>query len=66
VGRKCLCNALMANVGFPQLRKDGYEENVALTLGQDLEGPRRLIDMHPGGWTAREAITWLTSMLPAS
>lgn len=66
VGRKCLCNALMANVGFPQLRKDGYEENVALTLGQDLEGPRRLIDLHPGGWTAREAITWLTSMLPAS
>lgn len=63
VGRKCLCNALMANVGLGQHRKDGYDELAAVTLGQDLDGARRLVDRHPGGWTAAEAVDWL--MAPA-
>ena len=36
VGRRCLCNALMANVGLPQLRKDGSLEPHLLTSGDDL------------------------------
>ena len=59
VGRKCLCNALMANVGLGQLRRGGYEEEPAVTLGQDLEGARVLVGMHPQGWTARQAVAWL-------
>lgn len=39
-GRKCLCNALFANIGMPQRRKDGTAEQPALTLGQDLLAPR--------------------------
>ncbi|HET7399441.1 MAG TPA: nitronate monooxygenase [Intrasporangium sp.] len=62
-GRKCLCNALMANVGLGQHRKDGYDEPVAVTLGQDLTGPRRLLAEHPSGWTAGEAVDWLLSAL---
>jgi NAD(P)H-dependent flavin oxidoreductase YrpB (nitropropane dioxygenase family) len=58
-GRICLCNCLMANVGLGQLRGDGYTEIGALTLGQDLEGARRLLADNPAGWTAREAIDWL-------
>lgn len=58
-GRKCLCNALMANVGLGQLRRDGYVEEPAVTLGQDLDGARRLLQHYPQGWTAREAIDWL-------
>ena len=60
-GRKCLCNALMANIGLGQVRRSGYVEEAAVTLGQDLVGARRLIDRHPGGWTAREAVDWLVS-----
>lgn len=37
VGRKCLCNALMANIGLGQRRKDGYVEPPMLTAGDDLE-----------------------------
>ncbi|MCC6496557.1 MAG: nitronate monooxygenase [Propionibacteriaceae bacterium] len=58
-GRKCLCNALMANVGHGQVRRDGYVEGAAVTLGQDLDGARELMGRHPGGWTAGQAIDWL-------
>ncbi|MFT3859829.1 nitronate monooxygenase [Micropruina sp.] len=58
-GRKCLCNALMANIGLGQVRRDGYVEQPAVTLGQDLEGARALLRLYPGGWTARQAIDWL-------
>ena len=61
VGRKCLCNALVANVGMGQHRRTGYEELAAVTLGQDLEGVHRLQAAHPGGWTADQTLDWLLS-----
>ncbi len=36
-GRKCLCNALMADVGLGQARKRGAEELPLVTSGDDLE-----------------------------
>ncbi|MGB7212622.1 MAG: nitronate monooxygenase [Gemmatimonadales bacterium] len=36
VGRRCLCNALMANIGLPQLRDEGAVEPPLLTSGDDL------------------------------
>ena len=36
VGRKCLCNALMADVGLPQARAGGELERPILTSGDDL------------------------------
>ncbi|WP_206662181.1 nitronate monooxygenase [Propioniciclava sinopodophylli] len=59
VGRKCLCNALFANIGMPQRRKDGYVEDPAITLGSDLTGARGLLAEHPAGWTGTEAVTYL-------
>lgn len=35
VGRKCLCNGLIANVGMPQLLSDGTYEKCLITLGDD-------------------------------
>lgn len=65
-GRICLCNALMANIGLGQRRRDGYVEEPAVTLGQDLSGARRLSAIHPGGWTAVQAIDWLLAETPAA
>ena len=59
IGRKCLCNGLMANIGIGQERKDGYHELPAVTLGQDLDGPAALLELHPQGWTATQAVEWL-------
>ena len=36
VGRKCLCNTLMANIGHAQTRKDGSDEPALITVGDDL------------------------------
>jgi nitronate monooxygenase len=38
VGRQCLCNALMANIGLGQLRAEGRVEPPILTAGDDLKG----------------------------
>lgn len=59
VGRKCLCNALFANIGMPQIRKDGYVEEAAITLGQDFEGAERLLREYPAGYDGRQAVSWL-------
>jgi NAD(P)H-dependent flavin oxidoreductase YrpB (nitropropane dioxygenase family) len=36
-GRRCLCNALMANVGHAQVRDDGRVESSLITSGDDLK-----------------------------
>jgi nitronate monooxygenase len=36
VGRKCLCNALVANIGHPQVRGGKYVERGLVTSGDDL------------------------------
>jgi NAD(P)H-dependent flavin oxidoreductase YrpB (nitropropane dioxygenase family) len=44
-GRRCLCNGLVACVGLGQVRDDdshGLEEPAIVTLGNDLDGIRRL------------------------
>ena len=65
VGRKCLCNGLMANIGLGQTRKDGYSEDRIVTLGQDVVGATTLLAEHPEGYTARRAVDWLASQVPA-
>lgn len=37
VGRKCLCNGLMTNVGLGQIRDTGYEEPALITAGDGME-----------------------------
>ena len=57
--RKCLCNALMSNIGLGQTRADGYAEPPLITLGADLSGARKLLESHPEGWNATEAVQYL-------
>lgn len=58
VGRKCLCNALMANIGHPQVRKDGRKELPLLTSGDEL---RQLGEFLNGrtSYTAKDVIDYL-------
>jgi NAD(P)H-dependent flavin oxidoreductase YrpB (nitropropane dioxygenase family) len=67
VGAACLCNALTADIGLGQERKDGYVEQPLLTLGSDLDGARALDAelarqgaVEPG-WSAERAVRWLLS-----
>jgi len=49
VGKKCLCNALMANIGHPQVRNGKYTEQALITSGNDLTGIARFLP--PGSST---------------
>lgn len=62
-GRVCLCNALVASAGLPQVRKDGSEEQPIVTLGDDLDGARVLLAESPEGYDAVQAVDWLRSAL---
>jgi NAD(P)H-dependent flavin oxidoreductase YrpB (nitropropane dioxygenase family) len=66
VGRQCLCNGLMANIGLEQHRLDGYVEPPLLTLGSDVESARLLSDRYPVGWGAADVISWLLSRVSAA
>jgi NAD(P)H-dependent flavin oxidoreductase YrpB (nitropropane dioxygenase family) len=60
VGRRCLCNALLATAGLPQQRPDGYTEPPIVTAGTDFTGVRHLLST--GGastYTARDAVAYL-------
>jgi NAD(P)H-dependent flavin oxidoreductase YrpB (nitropropane dioxygenase family) len=66
VGRQCLCNGLMANIGLGQHRLDGYVEPPILTLGSDVDSARLLRAKHPNGWGAADVLSWLLSQVPAA
>ena len=48
VGRKCLCNALVANIGQPQIRNGKYLEQGLVTAGDDLAGTKRFLTHQDG------------------
>lgn len=58
-GRKCLCNALMANIGLGQVRDDGASEPPIVTTGDDLESIRRFMPEGSTSYTAADVIAGL-------
>jgi len=66
-GRKCLCNALMANIGHPQTRNGKYVENGMVTSGNDLSGIARFLPPGARTYTARDVVANLMSgVLPVA
>ncbi len=63
-GRKCLCNALMANIGMPQVRPKGYEELPLFTCGDDLVELGRFLPADGGlDYTAEDVIRYISQGL---
>lgn len=62
LGKKCLCNALLANIGMPQVRVSGYEELPLVTLGSDLTGELALVEQFGQGWSAAQAVEYLLNI----
>lgn len=61
VGRKCLCNALMANVGHAQVRKDGRVEPPLVTVGDDLNSVAQFLAPGRDSYSAAEVVEALLS-----
>ena len=58
-GRKCLCNALMSNIGLGQVRDGGSVEPPILTAGDDLDSIRRFLPEGADSYTAADVISGL-------
>lgn len=59
VGRKCLCQALMANVGLPQLQPDGTPEPLLITSGDAVSEVARFLAPGADTYTAAEVVEHL-------
>lgn len=59
VGRKCLCNSLVANIGHAQIRKGRYVEKGLVTAGDDLLEIVRFLPESKSAYTAADVITKL-------
>jgi NAD(P)H-dependent flavin oxidoreductase YrpB (nitropropane dioxygenase family) len=64
-GRKCLCNALMSDIGLAQLRKGGAVERPLITSGDDLRSLHRMV-VGREDYTAAEALEWLLAGVMAA
>jgi len=59
VGRKCLCNSLLANIGHPQVRKGRYVERGLVTAGDDLTEIVRFLPPNKSTYSAADVIAKL-------
>lgn len=62
VGRKCLCNALMANIGHQQVRKGATEELPLITVGDDLNSIAQFLTPGREGYSAEDVVESLLSL----
>lgn len=63
-GRKCLCNALLANIGLAQVRPRGYVEPALVTLGSDVNAVAGFLRPGRTTYTAVEVLETLMSEVP--
>lgn len=56
VGRKCVCNGLLANIGLEQVRRDGTRERSLLTAGDDVENVARFLPDGADSYSAHDVI----------
>jgi nitronate monooxygenase len=61
VGRKCLCNALMADIGMAQKQSDDTFEKPLLTAGDDLNNLMKVLKISKSGknYSAADVLTFL-------
>jgi nitronate monooxygenase len=63
-GRKCLCNALLANLGLGQVRGGSVREKPLVTSGMDAQNLARFLGRKELSYSAREVVDYLLSGLP--
>lgn len=62
VGRKCLCNSLMSNIGHQQTRKDGSVEPALVTVGDDLNTVAQYLAPGQDSYSAVDVVESLLSL----
>lgn len=62
-GRKCICNALMANISMGQMGRDGTPEGPLVTSGDDVADVARLLPEGAESYKAADVVEYLMSDL---
>jgi nitronate monooxygenase len=65
IGRKCLCNCLLADIGLQQLQRDGSVEPGMVTTGDELDVVLRFLPGTQETYSAATVVKTLMSQLPA-
>jgi nitronate monooxygenase len=65
-GRKCLCNALLADIGLGQIQTNGYREQPLITAGDDLPHVARFLRPGATSYTAADVLAVLLGERPAA
>jgi nitronate monooxygenase len=65
VGRKCLCNALLANIGYAQRRKNDAVEPPLVTIGDDLNTVVQFLAPGRESYSAADVVASLLSTVAA-
>jgi nitronate monooxygenase len=69
-GRKCVCNALMANIGLGQVQRNGETELPLITSGDDVAAVARFLKPGARSYSAADVIDYLLadmkSLIPAA
>lgn len=63
-GRKCLCNALLANVGHPQVRSGTHVERGLITSGDDLTKLSQFLPARGLAYSAADVVNRLLGRSP--
>ena len=58
-GRKCVCNALLANIGLGQIRRGGEQEKPLITSGDDVANVARFLKPGARSYRAVDVIEYL-------
>jgi nitronate monooxygenase len=61
VGRKCLCNSLLSNAGYAQIRKNGSVEPALVTIGDDLNTVAQFLTPGRETYSAADVVEQLLS-----
>jgi len=59
IGKKCLCSALMANVGLGQIQREGARELTLVTSGDDVKDVARFLPPGADSYSANDVIRHL-------
>ena len=64
VGRKCVCNGLMSNIGLGQIRADGSRELPLVTCGDDVKYLTQFLkNAEAVSYSARDVVSYLLSLV---
>lgn len=59
LGRKCVCNGLLANIDLGQIQRDGTVEKALITSGDDVADIARFLKPNATSYSAKDVIDYL-------